>query len=46
MKLLKPNKQSLQELVPIAIGMYGSLSQRAFRGELTGGDGLKNCALS
>ncbi len=27
--------QWLQELVPIAIGMYGSLSQKAFRGELT-----------
>lgn len=27
-------KHSLQELVPIAIGMYGSLSQKAFKGEL------------
>jgi len=29
-KLPFNNRQSLQELVPIAIGMYGSLSQKAF----------------
>jgi len=28
----KTIEQRLQELVPIAIGMYGSLSQKAFRG--------------
>ena len=34
MKLSNTNNQSLPVLVPIAIGMYGSLSQKAFRGEL------------
>jgi hypothetical protein len=35
MKPSNNNQQNLQELLPKTIGMYGSLSQKAFRGELS-----------